>query len=76
MTTTTQVLLTEPMVLRNSVRFFRLDFDRIDFAMIDVRVEVDKREENTNFCSLWCWLRVVVCLRGLSPNDSPHPTHR
>ena len=33
-------LLTEPIVLRNSVRLFRLDFDRIDFAMIDVR-EVD-----------------------------------
>lgn len=25
--------LTVPIVLRNSVRFFRLDFDRIDFAM-------------------------------------------
>ena len=26
--------LTEPMVLRNSVRFFRLDLDLIDFAMM------------------------------------------
>ena len=27
--------LTVPMVFRNSVRFFRFDFDRMDFAMLE-----------------------------------------
>ena len=43
-----QPILTDPIVLRNSVRFFRLDFDLIDFAMI--LMEFD----------LWLWVMVMV----------------
>ena len=52
---TKSTILTDPMVLRNSVRFFRLDFDLIDFAMI--LMEFDLWLCVMVMVGVWLWFR-------------------